>query len=435
MLGSSRLAVVLLATLLLVSLVASLFPQMPAEESPGSSISTAERDAWLETVSLRYGNGTPLLHAVGVFNAFRSLPFVLLLAALLLNMLLCTLQRLPGLWRSFALAPAVARPEPFYRSLAQRAEWSVPSIQEGLATAQEVLAHRRFSVTVKHSGPTTCAHLYAERGRWAKIAGPVSHIAALLLLTIILARPLLSWREASVVLLPGQVYGLEHEPELSVRTGEPILVESTDHRSAEHRVPLTILAGNSPARTQTVRMNRPLAFQGTAFHLQGTGPAARLTTPESSLDLAFRDVHVQEVALSEAGATVRVAYQPGGETLFVEALAQDGSLLGSGIVADRQELDIQGTPVTLSLSRYSVWQISRQPTFGPAIGLAGLLLVAITISLWVPHQRIWLRVDQHKAQGAAGSATPGFDALMAQIVHRAPKASGVPARPSEESNG
>jgi cytochrome c biogenesis protein len=435
MLCSSRLAVALLAALLLASIFASLFPQRPDAGSMGLDATTADSIPWLETMSLRYGSATGLLQTLGLFDAFRSLPFLLLLAALSLNLLLCTVQRLAGLWRSLVLEPTVVRPEAFYQSLACRAEWPVPSVQTGLAAAQQVLAHSRFSIYIEHDRSTPCTHIYAERGRWAQIARPVSHAAALLLLILVLARPLLSWQEPAVLLLPGQVYEVAHKPGLFVQAGDSVVVQSTDQRALEHQVPLTILVENSPALTRTVSLNHPLAFRGIAFHLQGDGPAARVTTPDASADLAFKDVRTHEITLSEAGPTLRVAYQPDGDTLFVEAVAQDGSLLGSGSVANGEELYIQGTPIAFTLSHYTLWQISHDPTFGPAIGLAGLLLLATLVSLSVSHRRIWLRVGEHKAQGVATPTTFGSDALLAAIAEGASGIRRALPAPGEEAHG
>ena len=79
MLGSIRLAAALLLVLLLTSILASLFPQMPDEP--------ATHRSWLAAIRLRYGAAADLWQALGVFDIYRSPLFAVLLATLLLNIL------------------------------------------------------------------------------------------------------------------------------------------------------------------------------------------------------------------------------------------------------------------------------------------------------------------------------------------------------------
>jgi cytochrome c biogenesis protein len=404
--GSIRLAAILLAAVLLTSCLASLFPQMPANP--------AVHERWLAAVALRYGRATSLLRALGLFNLHRAPWFVGLLAALVLNTLACTLQRLPRLWRALCRPPLVVRPDAFYLGFAHRAEWPVSSLPDGLTMAQSVLAQRRYRVRIEHQGGS--AYLYAERGRWGRVGTVVSHVTAILLTLAVVTRPALAWQDADITLLPGQVHQVGHERDLAVRAGSLTIDRGPGEEPRDYRVPLTVLVHDSPTMTRTVRINHPLTFQGVAFHLQGYGSAAQVTTPERTSGLAFVGGQTQEVDLPEAGLTLRVAYQPMEEALFVEALDADGDLLGSGIVAHGQEIEVQGTPITFTLSLYTVWQVSRDPTFGLAMGAAALLLAAVLVSFCVPHRRLWLRMDPQQAQMVgAGDFDGAFDVLANEL--------------------
>ena len=191
-LGSRDLAVVLLAILLLALLLVSFFPQMPSEP--------AALDVWLEAVSLRFGPATGVLNALGLFDAFHAPWFQILLSALLVNTLVCTVQRVPGLWRSLTSPPTVQRPDAFYQGLAHQAALALSSREEGLTAARAALARHRFRRLVD----VEPASLYAERGRWSQIATPVSHLAAVVLVVAIACRPAMGWQESDLVLLPGE---------------------------------------------------------------------------------------------------------------------------------------------------------------------------------------------------------------------------------------
>jgi cytochrome c biogenesis protein ResB len=393
-LGSVRLAAILLAVLLLVSALTSLFPQMPADPTA--------REPWLAAVAMRYGRMATLLRALGLFDAYHAPWFLALLALLLLNTFACTLQRWPGLRRTLSRTPVVVRPDAFYeREAAQHAEWPVSSLQGGLARARQVLAQRRYRVYVERGEDV--AYLYAERGRWGRIGTLASHFAALALILALVARPALGWQERGVTLLPGQVYPTGRRVgrlagDWAVRTGPLIVERYPGGQPRDYRVPLAILVGAAPPVTRTVRINQPLAFHGLAFHLQGYGPAAQVTTPEGAFDLAFSDDRAREVTLGDADLTLRVVYQPEGPSLFVEALDGDGSLLGSGAVADGQEIAVRGVPIVFALCHYTLWQVSHDPTYGLAVGAMALFLAATVVSLWVPYRRLWLRVDGQRGR-------------------------------------
>lgn len=187
-LGSRRLAVILLVVTLLALVLASLFPQMPADPT--------SRETWLTAVTLRYGQTTGFLHALGLFDAYHSLWFLVLLAALWLNTLLCTVQRLPRLWRSLTEPPAVVRPAAFYQGFAHRAEWTVGSLQEGLAAAQNTLVRHHYHPQIERDKTTSNTNIYAERGHWSQGSTLVSHLVAVLLVIAVAVRPILGWQES-----------------------------------------------------------------------------------------------------------------------------------------------------------------------------------------------------------------------------------------------
>jgi cytochrome c biogenesis protein len=404
-LGSTRLAAILLAAVLLTVLLASLFPQAPS--------SSASLQAWLAAVTLRYGHSSGWLQSLGLFEATRSPWFLALLACLVVNTLICTVQRLPRLWRSLGQIPLVSHPERFYHGFSHREEWPVASLEEGLAGARSILTRHRYRPRLERDEGSACAHVYAERGRLTQSATVLSHLAAALLIVAVVARPALGWQDTDVLLSTGQAYRVGHGTSLTFSAGSLEIETYPDGEPRAYRVPVSVQAGTLPAVTELVRNNHPLTFRGVAFHLQGYGPGAHLAAPGESVDLAFAGSQAQEAAFAGGTLTLRVGYQPEDRSLFVEAFSADGALLGSGRVDDGQQVEVEGVPITFSLSGYTVWQVSHDPTFGLAVGAASVLLAATLSTLWLPYRRLWLRITGSQAQMVGTGDLAGDFELLA----------------------
>jgi cytochrome c biogenesis protein len=410
-LGSSRLTLLLLAALLLTALLASLFPQMPA--------GAENRMPWLEAVTLRHGRATPVLHTLGIFDAYHSPWYVALLAGLILNAAACTLQRLPRLWHSLTRPPHAVRPQAFYQGFAHQYEWPMPHLEVGSAEIQYALRQRRYRLYVDPGD--ACTHIYAERGRWAQAGTLLTHLSAIILVFAVTARPALGWQSTGVTLLPGEAHTVDLSPPLTVRAGDLQIKRHPGGQPSDYQVPLAVLEGSS-AITETVRINHPLTHRGVAFHLQGYGPAVRVRAPEGSFDLAISGGQAAEVVLPQAGLTLRLAPQTERGTIFIETLDAQGAVLASGTVVAGQPVLVGMTPVRFDLGRFTVWQVSHDPTFGLALAAACLMLAGTVISLWVPWRRLWLRLDAQAARMVGSGDAVALEALARELIASSDKA-------------
>jgi cytochrome c biogenesis protein ResB len=291
--------------------------------------------------------------------------------------------------------------------------------------AQAALTRRRYHINIEGGEDDQPVGIYAERGRWAQVGTLLSHAAALLLLLTILARPALSWREAGIELFPGQAHTVGHGRALTVTTGPLTLLHHSDGQLRHLEVPLVVSLPHQPAVSQTVSINHPLSVQRLSFHLQGFGSAAELTTTEGVFRVALDQGQAEEISLPAAGIILRLGHLPShgapsepeeARRLYVEALNNDGSLIGSGAVADGQEIEIQGETITLHRTHYTLWQISQDHTTAPAVILTILLAAGSMASLWVPHSRLWLRLEEQTGQMVGTGDVGDLNSLVAEIV-------------------
>jgi cytochrome c biogenesis protein len=150
-----NLTVWLILALACVAAMGTLFPQMPY------SLDAAEEAAWLLRAQERYGTLTHTLNSRGIFQIYRSGWFVVPYGLLMLNTLICTLNRLPGTWRAYA--------KPRTRlagRLFQRMPHHVTLPADSLEQVRRDLTRRGFAVRVERE---ETSFLYADRFRLARL--------------------------------------------------------------------------------------------------------------------------------------------------------------------------------------------------------------------------------------------------------------------------
>jgi len=370
-----------------------------------------------------------LLDGLGLLPLPHSPLFPALLVLQALSTFFCTLQRLPGLWRALHDPLDIVQPDAFYASFPRRAEWPIARRGDGLIAARSTLARHRYQTYIKRDEAEQCTYLCAERNRFSHAATLISHIAALALIVIVAARPALSWQEQGVILLPGQPQRVGPERRTEVMTGPLSVVTYPDGAVRNYRIALLQLQDGEPVAARMVSINRPATLGGLTFHLLGQGPLAELTTPAGTRRLALTWDQPQEVTLPDGGPSLRLTYHSQPEGLLVEVLDPAGGP-GPLLVRDGQEIEIAGQPITVTLERYTVWQVSRDPTFPLVLGAAALLLLGIVISLWLPHLRLWLRLTDRQAEMVGRGGYSGeFEMLvgeMARVYHPGPRAGPRP---------
>jgi cytochrome c biogenesis protein len=161
-LGSTRLAVVLLVAVLPGALVGTLFPQL----TPDTAADPAAVARWLTAAQEKYGFLFELYRALGLFDVYHSPWFLTLVAALILNTVVCTVDRLRVLWRAVMARPRIEQADTFCERMPHRISLAIASVEQGEKSLRRVLGRRRYHVVAEHQEGVT--YLFAERNRLAR---------------------------------------------------------------------------------------------------------------------------------------------------------------------------------------------------------------------------------------------------------------------------
>jgi cytochrome c biogenesis protein len=431
-LGSTGLAVVLLVAVVLGALVGTLFAQL----TPDTAADPAASAQWLTAAQEKYGFLFGLYRALGLFDVYRSPWFLALVAALLLNTVVCTVDRLPVLWRAVTARPRIEQAETFYERMPNYISLAVASVEQGEKALRRVLGGRRYHVVAEHQNGVT--YLFAERNRLARLATLVTHTSLVLLVLGTLWSSLGGWRERAVALGPGQVYDVGHGQSFAVRSDGLEIERYPSGQPSDYRAHLTVLEKGAEVKRKTVRVNDPLTYRGVSFYLYSYGPAGRVratdaqgrpvplhaeagqegTSGEVTLNFAGEG-DGQEIVVPSLDLVMRLVFYYQGPSLFVQATRSgETKPFGAGSIRGGDSLEIGDVTFEFALDRYIVLQVVHDPGFKGVI-LAGFLVMGgLIFSFYFPHQRLWARVtaDELRLAGRAERDAVGFGREFASLV-------------------
>ena len=161
--ASVQLTVAVLLTLAATSVIGTVIPQ------------NQDMDAYLHT----YGQNLYRLFSVlDMFDMYHSWWFQLLLVLLTLNIIICSLDRLPTVWK-IVVKPPVFKPSRFLTASCQR---QVAASSPGQAQSLLEKALSRSIGSVRIEPVQHGYYLWSEKGRWTRLGVYVVHLSVVLLL-------------------------------------------------------------------------------------------------------------------------------------------------------------------------------------------------------------------------------------------------------------
>ncbi len=420
-LSSMRLAMVLMLAIAVLGVAGSLLMQIPRDVVGNP----ASEQLWVESVRPRYGGWTDLFTTLGLFNVFNSVVFRILVAALTISLVACSIHRIPGMIRTARnprvdVGPAFFEHAPQHEAIVARRP-----IAETGAVLTDVLRARHYRTLTTDDGTV---HVYADRFRWAPFAGLIGHLSLVLIMAGAIIGGMFGYRNAQFMISEGETLPIGAEPGVTLQlldfsdkydttTGAPIdyassVVLSRDGQEIERHV---------------IRVNDPLRYNGTTLYQAFFGASAIVTVKDSSgkvlvassgVPLAYRDENdaaFGTVAIPGSSYTAEVTSTTGGADPNIKPGQVKFGIYtpGASQFTDVKVID-QGTAVkigdlTVTFERegqFAGLNVARDPGVG-LVGIGAVLLFFGFLGRFtIPHKRIWGRITAHGTNGAVvGLAT------------------------------
>lgn len=442
--SSVKLTFVLLIILAIVSILGTLIPQMPQRES-------------VEFASRLSPGVFRLFSFLNLFDMYHSLWFRLLIGLLVLNLIICSLDRFPTTWKRFSFRSRPDRNKPF-QDISPEQSFLISGNEKDVASRVDRFLSDKYK-KLKRIDANDRACFFGEKGRYAHFGVYVVHLSVLIILVGGLVGSFFGF-EAFVKISEGEqvATAFTRNTRIPLDLGFEVrcnrfFVDFYDSGAPkEFRSDLTFLVNSQAVKEASVRVNHPVQFRGITFH-QSTYepvPGKRLHL-KISTDTA--DVEMIEIA-AEKGKPVQL---PGGRGHFqVAEMRMMGPVPAALILIHPQQgeetrfwifQDYERVKKRLpqemlrspkfnpaAFAPYKFYldsvesgyatglQVSRDPGV-PIVWIGCFLMVGgFFVTFFMSHRKIWVRVSNDKSgskisvAGTASKNPVGLERELSQLT-------------------
>jgi len=437
LLTSMKLAIILMLAFAALTFVGALLIQAPA----GVMEDPQARTQWLAGIRPRFGGWTDVMDRLQLFTIFTSIWIRAIGALLAASLIACTVQRIPGTWRTMTKPHVNVGPAFFEHAPQHEAMAFHRPAAEVLETTRLVFKRHHYRMLTEDDGTV---HLYFDRNRWAPWSGLVAHISIVVILAGAMVGSMAGFRDSQFMLTEGATSAI---PKVA---GATITLNSfKDTYSPSTGAPLDYVSdvtvtqdGNEVAR-QLVRVNEPLRYGGVSFYQAFFGPAAVVTVKDGAgkvvysggVPLAWEANNggnkVGTFNLPDQGLTAWVVATTGPNDPSVKpgqvAIELYKADTGDAVVQKSIDQGVASTIEGLSFTfdreaKYTGLSVASDPGT-PLVWLGCfLLVVGFAVRLYIPYRRAWGRLVAGPDGGsslsiaAVGRKDTGFDDEFTGIV-------------------
>jgi cytochrome c biogenesis protein len=431
---SLKLTITLLILLAILSVIGTLITQ------------NASRAEYIQ----RYGtNLYNVLDFFNLFNMYHSWWFSAILLLLVVNLVACSIQRLPGiLTQVFRQPDTDGLKDSTLRALpyVERVRISNPLGREGEIQSHFIKKWSRMPNRIETESAIT---LYSEKGRFSRLGVPITHLSILIILIGGLIGSLWGFR-GFVNILEGETIDQVYFRIKDEDVAKPLdfKVRCDDFSITYYNLPgkekhvkdytslLSILENGKEVLRKKVEVNHPLHYKGLAFYQSSYGAlhnvslgierkdkkekttlrmdeGETVSIPNSNVQIRLLryvpQVHTfgggVQVALFEPNQMPRTAWVLKGLPKFDQQSTDDFILTFEGVTSR----EYTGLQVTKDPGVWVVW-----------IG-SGLMIFGLIVSFFFSHQRVWVRIRKDSGgeivlAGSANKNRVAFEKTFGELV-------------------
>ena len=440
-LASLRLALTLIVTLAVLVFAGTLLDQAP----PSVVSDPVAYEQWLGDAGAKYGAWAGTFDRLQLFNVFHSFYFRAVLGLLSTSIVVCTVSRWRGIWKT-VFHTRVRATETFltHARYNARIDTTMPA-PETAERIRKSLSGAHYRVTSEGSAGSVA--LFADKNRLSRFGTFLTHLSLVLILVGAMAGGIWGFEDPRFTVAEGSTRELGLGTPLSVRLDEFADDYHADGSPRDYRGEVTLFDEGQPVKTSVLRVNSPMRYKGVAFHLSFFGQAAVMSVRDGSgreifsggvpLALQTRDGQrpVGSFDLPEQNLSVYViGPRPGAADDRIRAgevrmeLYRDSVRVVSPVILSlREPMAVEGLTFTFEQeSRFAGLKVVKDPGMNIIWVACAFMVAGLVMLFYLPRRRIWALCVERSDGGSEVlvgmpaqrdlSLTEEFDRLKARLA-------------------
>jgi cytochrome c biogenesis protein len=410
--ASVKLAIVLLILISAASILGTLIPQQEAAGPFISRLSPGVAD---------------VLRSLQLFNIFHSAWFMLLMALLATNLIVCSLNRFPAAWKRFRKEPEPDQADLFEHIPTDQTVISETPLKEETDRLENLLKKKLKGV--RRRDGSDHAYLYGEKGSYTHFGVYIIHTSVLILMAGIVIGFLFGFEgyvdipegeSAAAVTLKGG--GGTKSLDFAVRCDRFFIDFYENGMPKTYRSDLSFVKDGRVVKTSPVLVNHPVTFAGIRFYQANYGmiPSGDPVLVVMEGDKKIKDVKVAigmefdlpgkkakaqmirvEENLMGMGPAVKLNIQsPAGQVqIWIFQAIEQINQVNPGLI-ERVPLFNPGLfkPYVFSLDQankqyYTGLQVMQDPGVPVVATGALVMMIGFLVVFFSSHRQIWIRLD------------------------------------------
>ena len=357
-----------------------------------------------------------LFESLGFFDMYRSWWFLALLGLFSINLIACSINRFPRVWKTVR-EPVLVPEDTLYRTFSNLEEMVVTEPQGQVREKLKSFLSANFAapVVTEQDGKI---HFFAQKGAWSRFGVYVTHLSILIILLGAIIGALFGYK-AYVNIVEGtgtsQVWPRgSNEPldlGFTVRCEEfSVSFYEGSRRPKEFKSILTVIEnGEVVVDRRPIIVNDPLTYKGIVFYQSSYGPAGdpvfefSVRNRETGETSRYSIRQGQRVPLP-GGGSFRVAnfipsFQNFGPAARVDFFPAQGASRSFTVLQAFPEFDAQRGDdyiftMTDAKQRYFTGlQVAKDPGVWVVWVGCTLLVVGSLVAFFLSHRRIWVTIQ------------------------------------------
>ncbi len=360
-----------------------------------------------------YGQSAARLIAILDFNdMYRSWWFLALLVLFCLNLIVCSIERLPRVWKMVTLDNLAVEPERIRKMGLRASLFSSLDSDAVSGRVEELMAAAGWKASKGDVGGGTL--FFSQKTPWVRLGVYVVHLSILIIFIGAIIGSVLGSKGA-VYIPEGQSTdrifetGTSREIPLGFEVRcDQFDIEYYDTRPKEYRSDLTVLENGKEVKKQRIVVNDPLDYRGWTFYQSSYDLRYQYTISIkdqiSGLEKTFTVPPRQQVSWNEAGVVFGIlGDEPpnnkwGSYSLKIWFSDNKGPasnfILGTNSSANVRR---PGTTYLVSAQGFSRsartgLQVAKDPGVWYVYAGCTLMLLGLIVTFFMSHRRMWVHV-------------------------------------------